>query len=185
MQKPKLALILATVQFVLAAILLQLGYRAAVPHGVELYVPTARLICLGINAPARLFRFLDPTGWGENFDFLPRKIFGFGTDDLFFLAGVILVWCLVGRAMDQKRALRTTRGSIGPAIDILLLTVGFILLFGGRQEMMYPRNDNPKYIVSAILTLIWSFVLIFLSGRALMRRLSKLFFGQPSERSAR
>lgn len=140
MAKNRLGLPLAAIQLVVAAILLQLGYRAPLLHGSELYVPTERLICLGLNAPARLFKFLDPIYWGEKFDWLPRSMFGFYVDDLFFLAGVIIVWYLVGRALDRTRALRTTGGSrIALVIDILLLALGVIFLFGGRQEMMYPR----------------------------------------------
>jgi len=103
-QKPKLAVVLPAVQFVFAAILLQWSYRTPIPRGTELYVPTSRLICRGLNAPALLFSEVDyyfvqseaaPT-WTA------RPILGFYADDLFFLLGVIVVWYFAGRALDLR-----------------------------------------------------------------------------------
>jgi hypothetical protein len=170
-------LILPAIQLVVAATLLQWGYHSPAPRGSEVYVPTTRLICQGLNAPALLFRFFNPIGWGQRFDRIPRWIFGFDTDDLFFLAGVIVVWYLVARALDRRRALRPTRArKIAPVVDTLLLSLGVILFFAGLQEMMYPRYNNPKDALGAFLTLMWSITLIFLSSRRLVRRFARPFF---------
>jgi len=87
-------------QSLVAASLLQWGYSVPAPRGSELYVPTARLICRGLNAPALIFRMFDPIRYGPEFDWIPRSTLGFDSDDLFFLVGVIVVWYIAGRSLD-------------------------------------------------------------------------------------
>jgi hypothetical protein len=172
MRKLKLAWFLPVIQFVIAAILLQWGYRAPVPRGSELYVPPSRLICLGLDAPALLFRLLDPVPWGPEFDWIPRSILGFDTDDLFFLVGVIVVWYLAGRALDHLWTPRTAkRGSMAIVFVkcSLLLAAGVILFFFGLQQLGPHPPNYPAPTVGAVLTLMWSVALIFLSGKGLVR----------------
>jgi len=168
----RLALLLPVLQFVLAAILLQWGYRAPVPRGSELYVPTVRLICRGLNAPALLFRLLDPISWGSEFDWIPRSVLGFDTDDVFFLLGVIIVWYFAGRSLDQ----RWTSGMAGRsgiatvlATCVLLLALGGLLSLAGLHDLGPNRPNNPGPPIGAVLTLMWSVTLIFLSGRRLVQ----------------
>jgi hypothetical protein len=171
MRKLRFTWFLPAIQFVIATILLQWGYRAPVSRGSEMYVPTGQLICKGLNAPALLFRFLDPIPWGPKFDWIPRSILGFYTDDLFFLAGVIVVWYIVGRALDHRRTSRRARQS-SVAIALvrcsLLLALGVILFFAGLRDLGPRRSNNPAPPVGAILTLVWSIALIFGSGRRLV-----------------
>src|SRR3954465_4075719 len=136
MRKLRLRWILPSLQVTLA--LLLLGPRG----GPGNPVPTSRLICLGLNAPAMLFIYADPALWGESFDVLPRSIGGRDTADLFLLAGVAVVWYLVGRAIDRK-LLRNRK----PARDVrkpylfpaLLLAVGVYLLLLAMGELQRPR----------------------------------------------
>jgi hypothetical protein len=177
MRKLKLAGVLPIMQFVIAASLLQYGYRASVAHGTEFYVPTARLICLGLNAPAMLFMHLNPTSWGEAFDFLPRSVLGFDTDDLFFLLGVVVVWYFVGRAVDQRQFSRTAgkRRIMAPLTACpLLLALGGLLFHWGQQNLKNPY-DNPDPPFGAVLMLAWAVSLIFFSGRWLVRTIRGMF----------
>jgi hypothetical protein len=172
MRRFRLALVLPVIQFVIAAILLQWGYRTPVPRGSELYVPTVRLICRGLNAPALLFRFLNPISRGPEFDWIPRSVIGFDTDDIFFLFGVIIVWYIAGRALDQ-RGTSTTAERSGIAVvlvpGILLLALGVLLSLVGLHDLGPSRPNNPGPPIGAVLTLMWSVTLICLSGRRLVQ----------------
>jgi len=172
MRKLRLALVLPITQFVIATILLKWGDRT-VPPGKVMYVHTARLICWGLNAPALLFRFLNPIGWGPMWDGLPRSILGFDTDDLFFLLGVIVVWYFVGRALDRRPASEKVapRGTVTVAtlmVCFVVLALGGLLSFAGVHDLVHPSSNNPYHSVRGLLTLIWSVSLIFLSVRWLL-----------------
>jgi hypothetical protein len=175
MRKLRLAFLLPTIQVLFAASLLQWAQRRPVPRGGELYVPTARLICFGLNAPALIFRFLNPIRWGSSFAWVPRATLGFDTDDIFFLVGVIVVWYLTGRALDQRQQpWRTAEGNRTSVRKILLysilLAAGGALLVLGLQELGAHRANNPASSVEGILTLTWSIALIFSSSYLLFRR---------------
>ena len=139
--------------------------------GPEKPAPTSRLICLGLNAPAMLFIYADPTLWGESVDVLPRSIGGRETADLFFLAGVAVVWYLVGRAIDRKllrnREPAPARDARKPYLFLaFLLAVGVYLLLLAMGELERPRFGG-RY--RATLSLIWAGSLIALSGWGLMK----------------
>jgi hypothetical protein len=177
MQKLRLAWVLPITQVVVAAILLQWGN----PH-VSMYVPTARLICWGVTAPAMLFRGLGLLlgSWESTFPWMTRSVGGFYTDDLFFLAGVVVVWCSVGRGLDQRRTRQTTgeRGTVTALTAYTLQLVLWGLLFIlGLDYLRNPPFNNPDYPVVAIPILAWSVGLIFLSGRRLVRAI-RAFRGQ-------
>jgi len=150
-----------------------------------MYVPTARLICRGLNAPAVLFNVLDPIEWGVAPSWLPHSVFGFDTGDLFFLAGVIVIWYLVGRALDQRRALTAAgRRQVVTALIVysLLLALGGLLLFAGLQDFRPPQFSNLDYRPErAILTLIWAAGLIFVSGRGLVGMVRRPIRGNQVE----
>lgn len=168
MMKLKFATILPIIQFAIAAILLQCGYRTHIPRRSEMYMPTTRLICRGLNAPALLFRILNPISWGPRFDWVPRSILGFDTDDVFFLLGVIVIWYLMGRALDRRGDARVG-GWIGIllrfAISLILLGLGVILVLAGLHDFGPGRPNNPSFPLGAVLTLAWAIVLIFLPAR--------------------
>ena len=156
MRKLKLAVALPVVQAILAATLL---YVAGPLRGPP--VATARLICMGLNAPAVFFSFL---GLGT--------VFGIDGSDLSFLVGVIVVWYLVGRALDRRWVPRTIEESVMvPAVARgFLLAMGGLLLYIGLFDFQDPTFDNLSHRPErGILTVLWSCSLIFLSGRALVR----------------
>ena len=166
MPKLKFATVLPISQFVIAVILLQLGDPRLS------YVHTARLVCWGLNAPAMVSRGLGLLCGRWGLPCLTGPIAGFYTDDLFFLAGVVVVWYLVGRALDQRRTSQTVR-EVGRAMTLiacsLLLALGGLLLLLGLDYLRNPRFNSPNYPVVAVPMLMWSPSLIFLSGRGLVR----------------
>jgi hypothetical protein len=89
-------------------------------------------------------------------------------DDVFFLAGVIVVWCLVGRALDRRGTPRSVaRG--GVLIALFAFILGCLLFFVGMHDLGPSRPDNLGSAVGAVLTLIWSVSLIVIAGRALTK----------------
>ena len=168
MRKLRLALVLPITQFIVATILLHWGVR------VEFYAPTPRLICWGLNAPALLFTSLDPGRWGPTFAWWPGSIIGVDMDDVFFLAGVIVVWYVVGRALDQRRTSVSAARRLGMVttliVQVLLLALGALLLVGGLWDLRHWQFGvvgQPPW--RAVITLMWSAGLILLSGRGLVR----------------
>ncbi len=167
MRKLRLSLSLPLIQFLVAAILLQWGYRTPVPPGSEAYVPTSRLICRGLNAPALLFRIFDPFVWGQEWTRIPRSLLGFDTGDVPFLVGVIVLWYLVARGLEKKETLKITDRSRKAAVlaAISLLSLGLFLASVGLHDLGPGRPNNTSPPVGAVLTLVWSIALIFLSCR--------------------
>jgi hypothetical protein len=156
MRKLKLAVALPAVQAIVAATLL---YMAGPLRGPP--VPTARLICVGLNAPAMFFSFVGVD-----------TIFGIDASDLFFLLGIIVVWYFVGRALDRRRVPRTIREStmVRAVTHSFLLAMGGLLLYIGLLNFRYPIFENlGRRPERGILTLSWSCCLIFFSGKALLR----------------
>lgn len=168
MRKLRWAWVLPLIQFVTATILLRWGYRAPGPRGAEYYVPIGHRICWGLNAPAVSFRILgsylirskQPSGS------VILRDFGFGADDLLFLAGVVIVWYLVGRALDGQRTSRTSGGhgiALALMARLLLLALGCLFLF-----VVFERYNHLDH-AGAFLTATWSVSLIVLSGRWFVR----------------
>jgi hypothetical protein len=178
----KLAVLLPITQLAIAASLLQWSYRIPHPQGVELYSPTPWLICFGLNAPALIFRAVSPAMWGEEYRWFPASIAGFYSDEFFFLVGVILVWYLVGRTLDRRSSPReNTNPTFTTAIGAtLLLALGGILFTSALHLFMFPGNDNPYHPVRTCLTFAWAVVIIFVSGRRLVRQMPKLLVRQKN-----
>jgi len=109
MNKVRFIVILPASHVAIVTILLEWERIAPVPRGVELYVSTPRLICHGLNAPGLFVRVLDYylLEFESRPVWLSRPLFGLRSDDFFFLAGVIAVWYVVGRALDHRRTSRT------------------------------------------------------------------------------
>lgn len=160
MRKMKLSLVLPVSQALIAAALLKIGDSVQPPHGAEFYVPTLRLICMGVNAPALLFRFLDPISHGPEFGWFPRSVLGIDTNDFFFLIGVFVLWYFVGRAFDKRSVpLDPRRHSRASRLIVfsLILALGILLSGVGLWDVAHPLPNGP---VRAILTLVWAVGLI-------------------------
>lgn len=170
MRKLKMAFVLPMFQVVLAAILLRWAGPA------DFYVPTSKLICWGLNAPALLFRV--QAGWGPISAWVPGSILGVDTSDLFFLVGVTVVWYLVGRALD-RRGVPQTEGRHAMVVNVAahccLLMLGGFLFYAGLQDFWNPNYGGfgirPE---RGILMFLWSGSLIFLSGRTLVQATRRL-----------
>jgi hypothetical protein len=117
MPKFRSVIVLPSVQFVLAIVLLQWGFWAGKhPPGKfdTVYVATPGLLCLGLNAPAVVLRmlagmFLESLWPGDHL----WGIAGFGGEDLSFLAGVAVLWYLVGRSLDRRVLSTGSRTELG------------------------------------------------------------------------
>jgi hypothetical protein len=97
------------------------------------------------------------------------EISGLGWDDVFFLVGVIIVWYLAGRALDERGATRPAekprwRAVIGA--QVLLLMVGGILFFFAINDPTVRVSHLPD---RAIPTLFWAAGLIFFPIKKLLR----------------
>src|SRR5579862_6774943 len=111
--KLRLSWILPLVQLPLAIFLLALGERSS--HSAEVtrmhydtpYLATPTLICKGINAPAGLLAIT--SGLFNRVDHAPPTIFGFTLDYVFFLIGVVILWCIVGSALDERQSAHESR----------------------------------------------------------------------------
>lgn len=166
MHKLKLTVALPTVQVIAAAMLLRL---AGPP---DFYVPTTKLICQGLNAPALVTKFfgLVPGLFSLVMD---RRILGFGADDLFFLLGVAVTWYFVGRTLDRRFAPKKDRApalTVSIMVHCFLLALGVLLLCFGLSDFQHPNFDNLGHRpMRAVLVLAWSASLIFFSVRGLVR----------------
>lgn len=180
MHKLKSPILLASVQAIVAAVLLSLAGPAGPDPSIF------RFICFGLNAPAQVFRFLDPTAWGPAFDFLPRSVLGFDTSYFFFLAGVFLLWYFVGRAIQRPRDSATldyegNRKALSLVSSGLLLVLGIGLLALAIQALN--RFSASTRIVYAILTFLWATVLIFASTKTIIQTSRRRIKGTDDPRS--
>jgi hypothetical protein len=173
MRKAKLAFLLPTIQVAVAVALIELGNRAPwpfPPHGDELYVPAARMVCLGINAPAWMLTLL------VSVIPLPKMYaFSLRTEDFILLVGVFVVWYLIGRRLDRGgvleiciRSRRTTLGKI--LVNGGLLVLSGLLLNWAIQGFRSPgRYNNPLgNLIEAAFSLAWAVALTLFSGRKLL-----------------
>lgn len=170
MRQLRFAFLLPIAQLVVALLLLQWGHRILPPRGLDtIYLPTPRLVCIGINGPAVLFRigdFLTPQAWKY------LQVGGFSPDELWFLLGVLVIWFLIGHALDARglRGASTPRIGIGTLITcIAMLIVAALLLFLGLKHIHPYEWNNPASPVVGIFFIVWSLALGLLSGRKLTR----------------
>lgn len=170
MRQLRFALLLPIAQLVVALLLLQWGHRVLPPRGLDtIYMPTPTLVCIGINGPAVLFRvgdFLTPQTW------IYMGVRGFSSDEFWFLAGVLVIWFLIGHALDahRMRGASTPRIRMGSAIaSIAMLIVAALLLFLGLKHIHPYEWNNPASPVVGIFFIVWSLAIGIVSGRKLTR----------------
>jgi len=124
----------------------------------------------GVNAPALLFALLLPVQ--------DRFIWGVDVEDVLYLASVLGLWYLVGRALDRQRC-PTERYDFTdrPWFNCLLMAWAVLLFVTGSSSAYEMTRTTNMYIhtylnpnVWAIgLALVWSFVLFILPGQKLLR----------------
>jgi hypothetical protein len=167
--KSKLALPIA--QLMIAGALLRRGYVAYLPKSFDtFYVPTGRLICDGINAPARLLtNFVEgllPGQWRWSFTGSRGEIF------LFFVF-IAVLWYLVGAELDlhsQPKAGKEHRAtSAGLFFNSFLALLGILLAVSSVINFGHVRdlgrwNNFVGNIVEGVLYWVWSLVLVMFSG---------------------
>jgi len=169
MRKLRLPIVLPIIQFVVAAILLQLGDRAPDYY----YGSIAQRICWAVNAPAVVVA--SPAYYVEwralPFNWAARPILGFYFGDLFLLVGVIALWCFVGRALDRRWEPQTSgwRGiEVAWSKRAIALALGCLSFLMGLSDL-YDRKDGYLDYVPGPLELLWSISLIFVSVRGIVR----------------
>jgi len=178
MRKLKLRFALPTAQLAVAMSLMYWGeHMKAPPHSDELSASSVTLICLGINAPAMLFRALGAWFGTQLIDRAPVAVFGFGLEECFFLLGVIACWYFVGRWLDHRKSPGTQavseRFTVGRlALNLLVMALGaflILLVIRGRQPLFHSGGA----IIEKALFLSWSAFLIVAPSLKLARRLRK------------
>jgi hypothetical protein len=179
--RAKLAWILPGVQLPLALFLLQWGRHidAATQRQMRydtLYVSTPALICDGVNAPARFLAAM--SFFFDRVDHAPPTIFGLGLDYVFFLIGIVVLWFLVGRAVDNRQSSRGPGLAWTSAKLVLvggpLALMGSLYFYLSLQGFLGPRRWNNPIgdVLHNVLVLLWSLVLLGVPALKLVRRLS-------------
>jgi hypothetical protein len=173
MRVAKLSLILPVTHVAAAVAMLELAAHTPFPFppgGDELYVPTTRMVCMGINAPASLFTLLTQA--------IPLPYitaFRLYTSDFRFLGWVAVIWYLVGRALDRQISQGTSKRAAGTYVilwNVFLLVLGACLFLLALSPLHWPtRYNNPTgNIVLGMLFLAWSLTLVAYSVRYLIQK---------------
>ena len=184
MRRVRFAVVLPVVQVFIAAILLvwadlaiPIVYRYwwRFPRRevfIDACVIAANTVSHGVNAPALLFR-----GLALSLRLQGHPVWGVGVEDVFYLAGVVVLWNLVGRTLDRRRFRITTsasRMSTGRVWFNLLLvfwgTFLFVVCFTSFYELTRASGVNIHTfyfnwdIWYLALTLVWALILIIFPG---------------------
>jgi len=137
-----------------------------------LYFATPTLICGGINAPAR---FLAATSrLFDRVDHAQPTIAGLTLDYVFFMIGVLILWYLVGRALDNRQLGRSawsiTKQLLagGP-----LALLGSLFFYNGLQGFLTPSRWNNQIgnIAQSLLFMLWSLVFLAVPALKIAQRL--------------
>jgi hypothetical protein len=162
MNRVRLAWILPVLQLCVATGLLIWGSTVPRPRVDTLWVPTATMICYGINAPAILFRVFVFPFYLAQYD-LPR-LFGLGLDRFLFLVEVVIVWFLVGRGLGNLRLRggRVTLPTLGNLLhNLLLIALGVLLFLLGLVPVRGMNFNNPAgALAEGSLFILWSLCLV-------------------------
>jgi hypothetical protein len=176
----KLSRVLPPVNVALAVGLLQWGRHSRAPVVLDtMWVPTPTLLCFGINAPAfRISRMLEQLVSSLRSDFLSKIAY---STDIVFLIVVAIFWYLVGQRSDYSRL---AHGPVEAAHGRKLAWKLLVLLYGLNLLIVICLHNvlftNPKNgtggdnnflgdLIFQGLWLIWSFILIIIPARDLLR----------------
>jgi hypothetical protein len=176
--KLRLSWILPLVQLPLAIFLLVWGNHSEQSadvirmHFDTLYAATPTMICIGINAPARFFAATSRLF--DRVDHAPPTIAGLTLDYVFFMIGIVILWYLVGRTLDNRRL-----GRSAWSITKLLLIAGPLALLGSfffydaLQGFLRPGRYNNQIgnISESLLFMMWSLVFLAVPALKVAQRL--------------
>ncbi len=161
----RLSWILPIVQLPLAIVMLEWGRHSGMQSRFDtLYFPTPALLCRGINAPATVLMAI--AFFFDRVDHDRPTILGATLDYPLFLIGVVVLWYLVGRALDSRRfADKSPLAWTWPRLVLVggpLALLGALFLYEGVQGLFTPWRWNNYWgnIAESVLTTLWSFVLI-------------------------
>jgi len=189
MRKLRFAVVLPILQVVVTTVLLVWTNRAlsvVYPNPWrfprrEAYIATCVImvntILHGINAPALLLK-----GFARALPTQGLSIWGIGVGDVFYLAGIAVLWYLVGRTLDRRtfpKEPSNFRMTTGRAwFNLLLATWGVLLLvvsFFSLHDLTQATGVNIhtfylNWNVWAIaLAVVWSLILFIFPGLKLAR----------------
>ncbi|MGC1449845.1 MAG: hypothetical protein WA830_07405 [Candidatus Sulfotelmatobacter sp.] len=106
--------------------------------------------------------------------FIPR-IAGFYAQDLFLLAGVIVLWYLVGKKIDTTRRPELPRREKPATLEIiwniLVALYGIILLL--TMDIHDVDSNSMGNLIERILWFVWALALIFLPTQKLLAMLRR------------
>jgi hypothetical protein len=154
----------------------------------SVWVPTARLVCLGISTPAhRLSWTLDGILFGSR---AISKVLGFYSEDLLFLAGVVALWFLIGEEIDSQK-LSSERPQPKPrtgkilwntlvalyGLDLLVVICLHNVVFTNPRNGTGGDGNFVGDLIFQILWFIWSLLLIIFPGRVLLAVLRRRQLG--------
>jgi hypothetical protein len=190
MQKRRFSLFLPVVQVAIAAYLTHWSdgnswlwtghgrHPTPSPLMLSLYprIILAWQVCLGINAPAMIFKalaLLHPSRYQPPY----FSLFGFTEEEVWFLIGIGVLWYLIGRVIDRRQSSprRLNPARTSETVANLLLGFGIFLLIAGSMALrdavhpgavwLYPFYDGVFWI----LLFLWSVCLIVFPAIAITR----------------
>jgi hypothetical protein len=163
----RFAWLLPLVQLLLAITLLYWN-RFDTKQGLydTLYASTPALLCGGINAPAI---FLSAGAhFFEHVDRALPTIFGLDLVYALYLAGIVILWSIVGRMLDKRTASHgvETRWSLTKILwaGLPLTAMALILLYFGVHGFLTPWRWNNRVgnLLQSTFYVGWSLVLLYL-----------------------
>ena len=140
-----------------------------------LYVSTPALLCGGINGPAQFVALL--SHFFYRFDHAPPTVFGLDLERTFFFSGVVVLWFLVGRALDKRRLSNAPPPAWSASKLVLvgapLALMSALLLYVSVTGLLTPGRWNNEIgsILNSVLLLFCSLALLGIPVLALVRRL--------------
>jgi hypothetical protein len=181
----RMSRIMPVTQVILAMVLLKWGEYHPYPtwwvRGMysSFWVPTPILVCYGLNAPAyRLVPALNTLVFGR----FMHKMAGFYPVEQVLLLGVVVLWYLVGKKIDEwKRPdefseLKPRTGKI--VRNGILVLYGMLLL--ATMDLRDTDNNVIGDLIERILWFVWSVALILLP----MQKLLAMLRHKPSKQKS-
>lgn len=147
----------------------------------------AKVLCMGISAPALLFCFIGTLPTESRLYTQPLSVVGFNLGEILFFLGVVVLWYFIGRAIERHWLSKSPNHKGLTILDfcaLLSLMVWGLVLFAtdiwflryvSHLEGGWTLNsfvDFPRVAVMS-LALIWSMLLVVLPARTLSHALRR------------